>query len=193
MNFDITSLLLGSAFAFLLALLAWGDQIRKPRKEIMQLEENFRKEYNLKKEVTNPLIRKSYDDMKTSKRYSFLQQTKAMIDILENPKFKGKNVKLLEQFRKLHEIRKKLEKEYSFRYLFSLWVCITLFILGAISVFTSDLFFYLFDTCININYVYLAIALIMAGVLIINFFITHKTEEKFMIEIYNIDDTLEVN
>lgn len=44
---DITNLFLGSVFAMFIALLAWGNQFSQPRKEITELEELFRKEYNL--------------------------------------------------------------------------------------------------------------------------------------------------
>ncbi|MBI2129460.1 hypothetical protein HYX19_03290 [Candidatus Woesearchaeota archaeon] len=192
MTLDFTNLLLGSAFGIFIALLAWGDQIRKPRKEIMELEETFRKEFNLKKSVTNPLIRKSYNSMQSSNRYSFLQQTKSMIQLLENPSIKGENIKLLNQFRKLHGIRQQLETDYTFRYIFSIWLCVILYSFGIISIYTNELTFSLFNITIEFNIVLLFIVIIMIGVLIHNFFIVHKGEELFVNEIYSTDDRIEV-
>jgi|SRR3989344_896996 len=192
MTLDITNLLLGSAFGIFIALLAWGDQIRKPRKEIMELEESFRKEFNLKKSVTNPLIRKSYDTMQSSGRYSFLQQTKSMIRLLENPSIKGENIKLLNQFRKLHGIRQQLESDYTFRYLFSIWLCIILYIFGIISIYTNELTFQLFNIITEFNIFLLFIVIIMIAVLIHNFFRTHEGEKLFVNEIYSTDDRIEV-
>ena len=136
----LMELFFGSAFGLFIALLAWGDQIRKPRKEIMQLEERFRDEYNLPKQVTNPFIRKSYQTLQDSTKYSFLQQTKAMIKLLENPKMRKCNVKLLEEFRKLHEIREGLEKKYRIRYFFSIGLCILLFVFSILSGIYSNIF-----------------------------------------------------
>ena len=47
---DLPTLLLGSGFALFVVLLAWGNQIREPRKETKHIEEEFRKEFHLQKE-----------------------------------------------------------------------------------------------------------------------------------------------
>jgi len=168
MSLDITSLLLGSAFALFLTLLAWGDQIRNPRKEVTELEERFRTEFNIDKKVLNPLLRKSYDTLNCPKKYSFLEQTRSMISVLENKKLKGDNIKLLNIFRKLHDIRKDLEKKYKFRYIFSIWFCVVLFILGIISLFTAESSFTLAKINLPINLIFLCIAIIFITIYIIS-------------------------
>src|SRR3989344_1396037 len=128
MTLDITNLLLGSAFGIFIALLAWGDQIRKPRKEIMEL----------------------------------------------------------------HGIRQQLESDYTFRYLFSIWLCIILYIFGIISIYTNELTFQLFNIITEFNIFLLFIVIIMIAVLIHNFFRTHEGEKLFVNEIYSTDDRIEV-
>ena len=40
-NLDSFMLLFGMGFGLFVALLAWGNQLRTPRKEIMELENEF--------------------------------------------------------------------------------------------------------------------------------------------------------
>jgi len=193
----LMELFFGSAFGLFIALLAWGDQIRKPRKEIMQLEERFRDEYNLPKQVTNPFIRKSYQTLQDSTKYSFLQQTKAMIKLLENPKMRKCNVKLLEEFRKLHEIREGLEKKYRIRYFFSIGLCILLFVFSILSGIYSNIFiiFKLVElhkmAGINLNSLYFILVLVLIAIIITNLVTTYFKEEQFIKSLYEIDDKIE--
>lgn len=187
MGFEVTNLLFGSAFGLFIALLAWGDQIRNPRKEITQLEEIFRKEFDLKKSTVSSLVKKSYDSEESSKKYTFLKQAESMIEILDNPKIKGESVSLLEKIRELHETRAKLEDNYRFRYLFSILMCISLFVFGMLSIFT--------ETSTNkkgIECLYLIVILIFVFTLLVNFILTYRTENRFVNEINEISDEIEV-
>ncbi len=192
-SIDVTNLLLGSGFALFLALLAWGDQIRKPRVEVTTLEESFRKEYNLSKKVTNPLIRKSYESMKGSSGYSFLQQTKSVIGLLENGNLKGENIKLLDKLRDLHAMRQKLEAKYRHRYFLSVCLCVLFFVFGVASVFTSGLVIDVPSFYVPLNYLYLTIVLVMITVIILNLFTTYHSEESFIQEIGKVDDQIEAD
>ena len=193
MSIDTTNLLLGSGFAIFITLLAWGDQLRQPRTEIMQLEESFRKEFDLKKRVTNPIIRKSYDSMSQSGRYTFLQQTKSVVALLDNKKLKDGNIKLLERFRRLHGIRLMLEEKYRFRYFFTIFFCIYLFIAGIVSSFTADKLIHIRQFTIPIDYLLIGITLLIVAILIKNFIATYRKEDRFIEEINLMNDDIEAN
>jgi type IV secretory pathway TraG/TraD family ATPase VirD4 len=190
--FDATSLFLGSAFALFLALLAWGDQIRKPKKEITELEDQFRKAFGVEKKIFNPLFRKTYDETKPSQKYSFLEQTKAMIGVLENKKLKGSNAALLNRFKELHDVRKDLEKKYTFRYLFTIWFCVGLFIFGLASIFTNEVMIKIYSANIQIVSIAMFIcSLICITVIIINLLRTHNKENEFVTKLYAVEDAIE--
>jgi uncharacterized tellurite resistance protein B-like protein len=181
--------LLGTAFGLFVALLAWGDQIRNPRKEITQLEEIFRKEFDLKKSTINPLIRKSYESEESSKKYTFLKQAESMTKILDSQRIKGDNINLLEKVRNSQETRKKLENQYRFRYLFTILMCISLFAFGICSVVAEETEN---ESGLEFNYIYLIITFIFVGILLSNFILTYQTENKFITEINEISDEIEV-
>jgi hypothetical protein len=188
---DISNILLGTGFALFIALLAWGDQIRKPRKDVAELEESFRKEFDLKKKVFNPLLRTSDDKSNDSPKYSFFEQTKAMVGVIGNKKLKGENVKLLSRFKELNVIRNDLEKKYNYRYLLTLYFLIVLFVLGIASLFTSNVTITLSRVIVDISYIYLGIVIVFIILFICNFFSTHNIEDKFVTKIYDTDDNIE--
>lgn len=183
MAIDTINLLFGSGFAVFIALLAWGNQIRGPRKEVMQLEEAFRKEFSINKSTSNALIKESFDKKKSAK-FTFLQQTKAVLDVFDNPDVGDKDYSLFKQFQKLHGIRKQLEKDYKFRYLASVWLCIALFI-ATILVYFLSAFIYIENIIILLIFLHI-------GIIIYNFFRTYKGENIFIDEISKINDNIEV-
>jgi len=188
---DISNILLGTGFALFIALLAWGDLIRKPRKDVAELEDDFRKEFDLKKKYFNPLLHNNDESSADAPKYNFFDETKAMAGIIGNKKLKGKNIKLLTEFKELNNIRYSLEKKYNFRYILSLYFLISLFVLGIISLFTQDISFVIYTVSIDISYMYLCLVTIFIIMFIYNFFSAHTTEDAFVAKIYEIDDKIE--
>lgn len=191
MVFELINLFLGSGFALFVALLAWGNQLKQPRKEVLTLENSFRKEYHLPKSVTNSLTKKQYDELRDSSSISFLDQAKAMGDLIEKNVDDGA-IEILNKFNRVHDIRLRLERAYNFRYNFSLILCVFLFIFGVVSAFTQDVVFNLFKKTFSFNLFFLFIVLCFVALLIYNMFWTHKKEQVFIESLINIDENIEV-
>ena len=131
--------------------------------------------------------------MSQSGRYTFLQQTKSVVALLDNKKLKDGNIKLLERFRRLHGIRLMLEEKYRFRYFFTIFFCIYLFIAGIVSSFTADKLIHIRQFTIPIDYLLIGITLLIVAILIKNFIATYRKEDRFIEEINLMNDDIEAN
>lgn len=192
MNVDISTLLLGSGFALFIALLAWGNQIREPRKEIKQLEEEFRKEFDLKKSELNPLLRRSYENLTKSDKYTFMDEMTALISVMEKNTLKdGKDVNLLQQLKELNMTRCRLEKYYKNRYILSILLTFSFFILGIISIIGQNWKVTINEISYSMSGAYLIIVLFFVGIILINLIVTYYIEESFIDKIGEVSDLTE--
>ena len=189
MSIDISTLFLGSGFGLFIALLAWGNQIREPRKEIRNLEYEFRTEFDLEKSEINPLIR---DTDKKVKKYSFMDTSLALISVMEkNTLQDAKRVKLLSKLKDLNKARKRLEKLYKSRYILTIILTFLLFIFGSLSLYTSETSIDIQSSSFSISGIYFLIVLIFMLVIMINLVIIYIREEIFIKMISGISDDIE--
>jgi hypothetical protein len=169
---DFTTIFLGSGFALFIAILAWGDQIRSPRKEILRLEDIFREKFNLSKKNINPSLLKGYNIIKEASQSSFLIQTQAIIEILNSEKLGSYDRQLLKDSLELQNLRKGLENFYNKRYLLTILTTIVLLILGILSISIS--FSY------QMIIVSMSVSYIMVSFIILNIILTYFTEKTFI-------------
>ena len=186
---DISTLFLGSGFALFIALLAWGNQIREPRKEIRNLEYEFRNEFDLEKSEVNPLI---CNEDKNVKKYTFMDTNMALISIMEKNTLRdAKRIKLLTKLKELNKIRAGLEKILKARYILTLVLTILLFIFGSLSLHSSEWTINIQSSSLSVNSIYLSIVLVMIFIITINLIATYLKEELFIKKMSDISDDIE--
>ena len=126
MALDLTGFFLGTAVALFITLLAWGNFIRRPREDLLKLEQKYIDTLGGKKKQILPLIR-------PYSTYTFNQQMNSILDVWSDKKIKGTDIKLSKEIRGLHDLRKRLENQYAFRYFGTLSLIIISFVLGIFS------------------------------------------------------------
>ena len=188
MNIDISTLFLGSGFGLFIALLAWGNQIREPRREIRNLESEFRKEFDLEKSEINPLIR---DTDKKVKKYSFMDTSIALISVMEKNTLPPKRVELITKLKDLNKIREGLEKLYKSRYVLTFILTFLLFIFGSIALYTSDMTVNIPPLSVSINKLFLLNVLIIMFIIMMNLVLVYTKEETFIKKMSDISDDIE--
>jgi len=166
--------LLGVALALFISLLAWGDQIRKPKEELLIIEKNYFK--NIKKEKTKilPLLRQS-------SKSSFQDRINTIFDLGADKNISASDLELITKIKDLHKIRNKIENYYDNRYNTTIGLTVLSFFFGGLSFFLR----------LEINLVFLSIVIITIFYLLKNLHTTNKKEKLFFKKLYNILDKLE--
>jgi len=181
---EINSFLFGTGVALFLALLAWGDMIRKPRNSVSELEKSYieqLKEKGKTKQQILPIIRPPSE-------YSFSEQMSSLIDLWDN-KVKGKELQLRTDFKKLYVQKKNIEGFYSFRYYAVIIFTVVCFAMGILSsvLGSVDLF-----KGISLDVVSIGIFLFVIHIILANLIIAYQMENKFVKDLYKTFDKLEV-
>ena len=190
-NMDISTLFLGSGFAIFLALLAWGNKIREPRREIYEIEKLFLKKFKTNKKNINPLLKQTYEKMKNNEMENFLDTIGSLVSIMDEIK-QPEDVNIIEKFQEINTIRKKLEKLYKTRYILSLFFTFYLLLSGIISLFIGEIY-YRDIPIITLNNCLLIIFIIFIYVLLTTMGIIYFKEEKFIKKIDETNDLMDVN
>ena len=116
---EISTLFWGSGFALFIAMLAWGNRIREPRKDVKELEILFIKNFETDKRTIRPLIKESYESLKKSPIEGFPDTIDSLVGIMDKIENK-EDVEVIEKFKRVDKLRKTLENFYKIRYLSSL-------------------------------------------------------------------------
>ena len=138
---EISSIFLGSGFGLLIALLAWGNQIRLPREEIRNLEEKCKNKFKLKKKDIEGILDKKEPYTKYQ-NISYRERIKILIHAVDEGKIKEpEQIEALKTLNKNHEICKKMKKLYNIRFNLSVVLLILFFIFGILLIYFNDYFF----------------------------------------------------
>jgi len=121
---DIEGYLLGSAFALLIVLLGWANQITTKKKETKDLEAEFLKKGKIKLTDYKKII-----DEKGSTEDSF----KALVDFLYSKK--TDNASIFEFISSLKKDLNLLDKKYYYRFWILFGLSLSLFITGILAIF----------------------------------------------------------
>ena len=189
---DISTLFLGSGFGLLVTLLAWGNLMREPRRDIIKLENECRQWLRLKKSDITPIFRGEDKDIKNEFRFSATDRIKALMTILGKGTITNK--KELGTIRKIDDLnreRANLEEYYKKRYKLIIYLMISLFILGALAIYTEGSYLKVWDFNLEINKLYLLIVVIPIGFVIKNLIDVYRREERFVIQILDAWDSIE--
>jgi len=179
---DISTFFMGSGFALFIALLAWGNKIREPRQDIRELEDKFVKSFETDRRDIKPLITNSYESIKGHLIEGFSDTMDALVEIMDKIERK-EDIALIKKFKDLDKLRKRLEKFYKMRYLFSLIFTFILFLLGIFSEANGN------ETFIGgrvYNQFYLCIFIIFVFIILITISSIYFLEEEFIV---GVDET----
>jgi len=181
---DLMSFFYGTGIALFIALIAWGDNIRKPGEEVLSIEDKFRNILKLKKAETIPLLRES-------SKYNFSKQMETIAYLWEKD-FKGKDLQLLSEIKELHKKRSSLDSIYDFRYLLVFFITILSFFFGGLSLLIGrTIIFNYQDFLFTNNKAYLLVFMIAIFITLINLYCGYNKEKEFVEKIRNISDKIE--
>jgi len=179
MVFDLITFFFGAGIVLFVTLLAWGENIRKPREQILDLEDKFKQILKVPKRDINPLLKQS--------KYNFTEQMNAILDLIKKKKLKGVHIDSLKEFEKSNEKRKKLEFIYKFRYFGVLILSILSFLFGILSINTGTDYIY---KSFTYNGFYFSLFLIIVAAILINLIVGYFLEESFIKNIIKISDEI---
>jgi len=121
---DVTLFLLGGGLALLVALLAWGEQIRKIAKDTRDLERNFMQSRGLTRAEFLPIL----------KPKTPTDQLVALTQLMNSGKLKtAPEVEVLACFQQWSALAGRLARLFSLKYWLTIALTVALFIGGGIS------------------------------------------------------------
>jgi len=176
----VSELLIGIGISLLIAILAWGDQIRSIQKDTRELERELKDMKGL-----------PWKDIKilTNQTSTSTEKQTSLSNLMKKRKLKSKDLpKLLELFENLNTSKKKLRDVNMFKYNLSFYTTIVFLICGGLSLFdfqlpiTKKIIF-------QLNIFLFIIPFIFIGFLLFKIFKSNVEEENFnsiIEEIYDI-------
>lgn len=188
---DISSIFIGSGFALLIALLAWGNQIRLPRGEIRELEDKCRTKFKFKKNDIEGILDKKepytkYQDI------SYRERIKILIHAVDEGKIKEpEQIEALKTLNKNHEICKKMKKLYNIQFDLSIVLLLLFFIFGILLMHFNDCYFIFrnYDFYLNNIMVYTVIGFCI--IITYNIIKIHLLEATFVDGMYIVSNILD--
>jgi hypothetical protein len=185
---DIASFLFGTGIALFIALLAWGNQISKPREDVLILEEKYIRYIKRKKKQVLPLLR-------NPSKYKATQVIKALIGFVGDSKTGEEELQLAEDIKKLHGIKKSLEAHFAYRYSAVIALTLISFFLGYLSILYGKnlLTINLIDCIFSISFDAICISVFFIIVLLIvrDLIVTIGLEKRFVEALHNALDRIE--
>ena len=187
---DIPTLLFGSGFALFLVLLAWGNRIREPRKDIRELEDQFIRSFKTTKRRIKPLIRETYEKIEGSSIESFIRVMDSFIEIMDHVQT-HEDATLIDNFKKVTALRNRLEELYKKRYILTFTATILSLLLGIFSLYNGSI--NLPDPIQNIYFdqIYLSAFYIFIFIILLMLIKIYIVEEKFILLIDETYDLVE--
>jgi hypothetical protein len=183
MVLELTGFFLGTAIALFISILAWGNFIKQPREDLLKLEEKYIESLGIKKTQILPLIR-------PYSTHTFKQQMNAVLDLWSSKKAKGEDAKLSNEIRTLHKLREKLEVQYAFRYLGTIFLILISFILGVLSSIYGEISWNIYKTEISIvnNWMLFSIFIIIVFLMLVNSLMIYFKENTFAKTLFETTD-----
>jgi hypothetical protein len=185
---DASSFFVGTGIAIFIALLAWGNQISKPREDLLGLEERYIHFLRRKKKQILPLLRHP-------SKYKSTQVMKALMGFVGDSKTGEEEIALIEEIKGLHKVKKELEGYYVFRYyaVITLTVCSFFFSYLSIMYGKANIAFQILGTKIPFSFNTILMVAFFAFIMLIirNMIITGIVEKRFMEALYTALDRIE--
>ena len=181
---EMNSILIGTGIALFIALLAWGDQIRKPRDSLHELEKNYLeqlKRRGKKKSKILPLIR-------SSSEYTFRQQMSSLLEVWDD-KTEDTDLTLRDSIQSLHDQKKSIENHYNFRYYTVIGLTLISFIFAVVSDYWGSISTHIWQ--ITIDHLLIGTFFIIILIIIGNLISCNCKEQKFIQDLYSAFDKVD--
>jgi hypothetical protein len=124
---DYVTYFLGSAIAFIIALIAWGDAMKSLKAELYALEKEFINSLGKKNMELLPIFRKS--------RYSTAKRTWAVTNFLASKKTTSEHIEMTARIQNLGKTGNRCEFWLSVKYWFFVILTICSILFGILSKF----------------------------------------------------------
>lgn len=131
---DFSTLCFEASFALLIALLAWGDQIRQPRRTVTEVESSFLRTLGLKRAEVNPIIHDSYVKATASTNYTFTDILNSIVGLAKKGRLDSQTTSVLTQLTRIDSARDNLERHYVARYFLTLALTFATGLFGAVAL-----------------------------------------------------------
>jgi hypothetical protein len=169
-----------ASIALLIALLAWGDQIRQPRKTITEVERNFLAKLGMTKHEVNPLIHKSYTEATKTLKYGFTQVLDAVVDLMSEGKLDEHNNAVLTKLTMLDNARSGLETQYALRYFLTVSLTIAFGVIGLLSILNGSAQAIAVGTsAASFDEIYAGVVLLLGALIVASLIVAYFKENRF--------------
>ena len=121
----------------MIALLAWGDQIRQPRKFVTEVEKTFMVRLSMTRREVNPIIHEFYTNATKMYKYDFSQILDSAVDFMKAGKLNSANASILNKLIAIDYSRTTLESHYIVRYFLTITLSVAFGVLGLLAVYNG--------------------------------------------------------
>ena len=169
---DLATFFLGTGVALTITLLAWGEQIRRPSKEIREIEEKFIHRYKVEKQDLQAITQ---SDKK--KQSDFSQVMSSVVSTIK--KVPASKIELVKKIEKLQKIASKLETVLSYRYYFTIIFSIALMAFGAIALFVEEVVYTVDSVSVGMAVIFFIITLLGFVAILLSLVYSRHIENEF--------------
>ncbi len=181
MSNDFATFCFQASLALLIALLAWGDQIRQPRKVVTEVVQRYLDKIRRTRAELAPIIENSYDKESKSLRYDLTDVTRASVKLMTAGQLDAANIEIIKKLQDLHDKRMNLEGEYGTRYFLSILLSIAFGTFGVLSILNgSTTAGNAFGDQVTFQMLYAAPLLALGGWILVNLILTFFDESEFV-------------
>ena len=194
MTDEFSVLCLQASIALLIALLAWGNQIRQPRREVATIEQKFLTKLGKKLREVAPIIHDAHNTQGGTQRYTFSEEFKAIVGLLDARQLGASNVDTIEGLKRVDSTRRRLENQYDRRYFLTIALTIQFGLSGLLS------FYYGIATILTVRQLSVSLidvlALGLAGVILViisNLVSGYLLENRLLKQLQVVGESMDVD
>ena len=193
MTLDFTSFSFEACLALLIALLAWGDQIRKPREAVNVVENMLLSKLKVAKKDLGTLINDTYNRNSSKLGYGLAEVTQAAINLRDSKKLDETTIPMIEKLKKLNESRGKLEFQYEGRYFATILLAIWFGLSGLLSIGNGSVAIAtIYGISVVYDSLYGIVVIAIVSFILVNLVLTFFMEGKFLKDSETTENSIEV-
>jgi hypothetical protein len=191
---DFSTFCFQASIALLIALLAWGDQIRQPRRAVTEVVQKFLAKIDRTMGEIAPLIRDTYDRATKGLVYSMTDVNRAALRLRDSGLLHADNIEIIGGLQVLFDQRRSLESWYAARYFGTVGLTTLFAIVGFLSIGSPPHLIELGQgVALDPQTIYAGAVAIVSGFIVVNLLISYAKESKFITMQDSIDDRIKVN
>ncbi len=191
---DFTTFSFEASLAILIALLAWGDQIRKPRELVSEVENKFLLKLKTKRTELNPILHDISEENSKYFKNSLTDIAKAAVKLMDSGELNENTIPIITKVQELNASRSKLEHKYQSRYFETIFLDIWFTGSGLLSLLNGSNTITTFEgKNITFDIIYGAVLIAIGAAILMNLIATYFKENSFVHQTEQADDLVEAN